>query len=86
MPTVEQHEIAALKSYIYKLEARIEFLYKHLGLEYVEPVNPDDDPEVINALRKGNVVEAIKVYRERHKAGLAEAKNAVDEMRARLGL
>ena len=86
MATLEQQQIASLKSDIYKLQARIEFLYKHLGLTFVEDINPSDDPEVIKVLRTGNVIEAIKVYRLRYNAGLAEAKTAVDEMRVRLGL
>ncbi len=86
MPTVEQEQIYHLKSQINKLQAQINFLYKHLNVEYIEEVNPSDDPEVIKVLRTGNVMEAIKVYRERHDAGLAEAKLAVDEMRARLGI
>lgn len=86
MPTVEQEQIFNLKSQINKLQAQINFLYKHLNVEYVEDVNPADDPEVIKVLRTGNVMEAIKTYRGRHNAGLAEAQLAVEEMRARLGL
>jgi ribosomal protein L7/L12 len=86
MPTVEQEQIFNLKSQINSLQAQVNFLYKHLNLEYIEDVNPADDPAVIKVLRTGNVIEAIKIYRERHDAGLAEAKLAVDEMRARLGL
>jgi ribosomal protein L7/L12 len=86
MPTVEQDQIYSLKSQVNKLQARLDFLYKHLNVEYIEDVNPSDDPEVIKILRTGNVIEAIKVHRERHNTGLAEAKMAVDDMRARLGL
>ncbi len=86
MPTVEQDQIYSLKSQVNKLQAQIDFLYKHLNLEFIEDINPSDDPEVIKILRTGNVIEAIKVHRERHNTGLAEAKMAVDDMRARLGL
>jgi ribosomal protein L7/L12 len=86
MATVEQEQIYNLKSQINRLQAQIDFLYKHLNVEYLEDINPSDDPEVIKVLRTGNVMEAIKTYRERHNAGLAEAKLAVDDMRARLGL
>jgi hypothetical protein len=86
MPTLEQQQIASLKTEIYKLQARVEFLYSHLGLEYVEETSPSDDPEVVNALRTGNVLEAIKVFRMRTNADLSTAKLAVEEMRARLGL
>lgn len=86
MPTVEQDQIYSLKSQVNRLQAQIDFLYKHLNVEFIEDINPSDDPAVIKVLRTGNVIEAIKIYRERHNAGLAEAKIAVDEMRARLGL
>jgi hypothetical protein len=86
MPTLEQQQIASLKTEIYKLQARVEFLYNHLGLEYVEETSPSDDPEVVNALRAGNVLEAIKVFRMRTNADLSTAKVAVEEIRARLGL
>lgn len=86
MATVEQDQIYSLRSQINRLQAQIDFLYKHLNVEFIEDVNPSDDPAVIKILRGGNVMEAIKLYRERHNAGLAEAKLAVDEMRARLGL
>lgn len=86
MATVEQEQIYSLKSQVNRLQAQIDFLYKHLNVEFIEDINPSDDPAVIKVLRTGNVIEAIKVYRERHNVGLAEAKMAVDDMRARLGL
>lgn len=86
MPTVEQEQIYNLRSQINKLQAQINFLYKHLNVEYIEEVNPSDDPEVIKVLRTGNAMEAIKLYRGRNNAGLAEAQIAVEEIRARLGL
>ncbi|MFN8411479.1 MAG: hypothetical protein U0Z26_03740 [Anaerolineales bacterium] len=86
MSTEEQRQIYELKSRINQLEAQVNFLYKHLNVTFVEETNPNDDPEVIKALRETNLMEAIKVYRLRHNAGLAEAKAAVEEMQARLGL
>lgn len=86
MSTEEQRQIYGLKERINKLEAQVDFLYKHLGVTFVEEIHPSDDLEVINVLRTGNILEAIKVYRSRHDAGLAEAKIAVEEMQSRLGL
>ena len=37
-------------------------------------------PDVIEALRKGNKIEAIKRLREATKLGLAEAKGLVDQL------
>lgn len=86
MPTEEQRQIYELKGRIYKLEAQVDFLYKHLGVTFVEETHATDDPAVVNALRAGNVLEAIKAYRVKTNASLEEAKLAVEEMRGRLGL
>jgi len=86
MSSEEQREIHTLKSRISRLEAQVDYLYKHLGVTFVEDVHSSDDPLVIEALRTRNMIEAIKIYRERHGGGLAEAKMAVEEIQARLGL
>ena len=36
------------------------------------------DPEVVRLLRANQKINAIKVYREAHRCGLAEAKDAVE--------
>ncbi len=46
---------------------------------------PDDPPsseypDVMEALQRGNKIEAIKRYREHRNVGLAEAKRAVEQM------
>lgn len=86
MSTVEQQEINLLRSRISRLEAQMDFLYRHLGVTFVEQNNPDDDPRILDALRKNNIIEAIKVYREINDIGLAEAKAAVEAIRTRRGL
>ena len=86
MSTVEQQEINLLRSRIVHLEAQVDFLYRHLGITYVENNSPDDDPRIIDALRKNNLIEAIKIYREINDIGLAEAKAAVEAIRARRGI
>jgi ribosomal protein L7/L12 len=40
----------------------------------------------VEMLKKGNKIEAIKIYREIYNCGLAEAKQAVEGIEARLGL
>jgi ribosomal protein L7/L12 len=47
---------------------------------------PGDDPRIVEQLKKGNVIEAIKIHRELNDAGLTEAKGAVEEMQGRLGI
>lgn len=86
MSTIEQQEMNLLRSRIIHLEAQMDFLYRHLGVTYVEQNSPDDDPRILDALRKNNVIEAVKIYREINDIGLAEAKAAVDAIRARHGI
>jgi hypothetical protein len=86
MPTQEQQEIAQMKGRISRLEARLEFLYRHLDVTFVEDTRLSDDPKVIAALKANNVTEAIKLYRQATNAGLEEARMGVEEMRSRLGI
>ena len=86
MPTLEQQEIAYLKGRVGRLEARLEFIYKHLGVVFVEGSDLTDPPKVIEALKANNLIEAIKAYRMATKASLEEAKSAVEGIRARLGI
>ncbi len=86
MPTLEQQELALLKGRVGRLEARLEFIYKHLGITFVEDTRLTDDPKVIAAIKANNLLEAIKFYRLASNANLEEARAAVEEMRARLGI
>ncbi len=85
MSTVEQQEIYLLRSRINRLEAQVDQLYRHLGISFVEDT-ASYDPRVVAALRSGNMIEAIKYYREAQDVGLAEAKLAVEDIRKKLGL
>ena len=85
MSSAEQQEIEILRSRVSRLEAEMEYLYKHFGLTFSEE-SPSDDPRIIEALQKKNLIEAIKIYRERTNLGLAESKTAVEEIRRRRGL
>ncbi|WP_413758071.1 hypothetical protein [Streptomyces sp. MMBL 11-3] len=61
-----------------RLEHKIDLLLRHGGIE-------DDDPalaEVAALARRGQDVAAVKKYREATGAGLLEAKQAVDRVKA----
>ena len=76
---VTEAEFQLLKSRINELEDRLNFLYRRLNIEYGDPdSNPVFSSQIREALRRGNKIEAIKIYRELTGAGLAEAKQAVD--------
>jgi hypothetical protein len=86
MPTQEQQEISQLKGRLSRLEARLEFLYTHLDVTFVEDTRLSDDPKVIAALKANNMLEAIKLYREATHSNAEEARAGIEEMRARLGI
>ena len=80
--TVET-DIAALRVRVRELEDHIKYLYTHLNIPYFE--SPEaGDAKVIEMIKKGNKIEAIKIYRELH--NVAEAKQAVEGIGERLGL
>ncbi|HEX9933976.1 MAG TPA: hypothetical protein VGB38_02165 [bacterium] len=76
-------EIRVLTTRVEELESRPDYLYRHLSLESEEE-NHVHDGKVIDMLKKGHVIEAIKIYRKLYNVGLAEAKKAVDGLQANL--
>ena len=77
---VTEAEIQLLRSRVNELEDRLNFLYRRLNIEYADPASaPSLSPQIQEALRRGNKIEAIKIYRELTGVGLAEAKQAIDQ-------
>jgi ribosomal protein L7/L12 len=58
------------------MERKIDAMLEHLGIPFTEP----GFEEVDTYLRAGKKLQAIKAYRDRTGAGLAEAKEAVERM------
>ena len=76
---VTEAEIQLLRSRVNELEDRLKFLYRRLNIEYADPnSDPSLSPQIQEALRRGNKIEAIRIYRELTGVGLAEAKQAID--------
>lgn len=76
---ITEADIQLLKSRINELEDKLQFLYRRLNIEYADPNSePIISPQIQEALRRGNKIEAIKIYRELTGVGLAEAKQAID--------
>jgi ribosomal protein L7/L12 len=83
MSSFEEQEIALLRQRIVRLEAQVEHLYKHFDLSFGENADGNDDPRIIAALKANNMLEAIKIYREKTGLSLAAAKSAVEEINKR---
>jgi ribosomal protein L7/L12 len=74
---------------IRRLEAQVAHLYVHLGLDpdsAIPTASGGIDSEVASLINTGNKIQAIKLYRERTGAGLADAKHAVEEYERRYRL
>lgn len=83
----EELAVQAVRARVAKLEAEMRFLYKHLGVTFVPTFELDPaDKEVAEWLKKNNEIKAIAAYRAVHLVSLNEAKAAVEEIRAGLGL
>lgn len=64
-----------------RLEAKLDALLKHHGIRF-DPY-AEVPPTVLDALRRGKKIDAIKEYRAATGAGLQEAKDFVEEVQRR---
>jgi hypothetical protein len=83
---VTAEDLAKLRDRTIQLEGQVKFLYKHLGVTFVPEAEPGDDPKIIEFLKKGDLLNAIKVHRMNTGVGYDEGKAAVEEMKGRLGI
>ena len=81
MPS-DSENIDELQRQVRRQGELIDILYKRLGIGQLDAAGmPSADggyPEVIEAIRAGNLILAIKHYRARTGVGLKEAKDAVE--------
>jgi ribosomal protein L7/L12 len=84
----EQEDIAELKAQVAQLTQLVEQLYYRSGVAMPSGLPSLDTPpaDILDALRAGQKITAIKLWRERTNLGLAEAKDQIDDLERRLGL
>ncbi len=83
----EANRMHELQTRVTDLEKKVEFVMSHLQLKYLDAGSPDPAmAAVVDWLRKGNQIEAIKAYRVATNVGLAEAKDAVEKLGQQNGL
>lgn len=70
--TVET-DIVALRARVRELEGHLKYLYSHLNIIYFENTQAGD-AKVVEMIKMGNKIEAIKIYRELHNVELLEAR------------
>jgi len=76
---VDEYEMIQLRARIAELEARVEYLFNRLNIESIENTQ-NIDSKIVELVKQGNKIEAIKVYRAMYNVGLKEAKDAVDQL------
>ncbi len=72
-----EQRVAALS----RLDGKLDALLKHAGVKYTPYDNLPD--EVVQALQRGEKIQAIKRYRQATGAGLKEAKECIEEVQKR---
>ena len=70
---------------IVRLERQVDFLCRRLGIDPDLALAPDDvlPTALYDAIGRGKLIQAIKIYREATGVGLKEAKDAVDAIAGR---
>jgi ribosomal protein L7/L12 len=74
------YEYTALRRRVERLERLVTRLMDEVGLEPDAALDSGPSPEIVDLVRKGEKLEAIKLYRERTGAGLKEAKAFVESL------
>lgn len=72
-----------LSNRVLELEKRLALVSDKLGIEYV-PADPDadccKDPKLVDAIKRGDMLDAIRIYREMTKSDLATAKKEMEKL------
>jgi large subunit ribosomal protein L7/L12 len=89
----EGRKIEAIKLYrdltgagLKEAKDAVEALERDGSLPATRDASSGDDPDVLELLRAGQKIRAIKLYRDKTGAGLAESKNAVETLARKNGI
>jgi hypothetical protein len=69
---------------LYRVEAKIDLLLKQAGIKFDPYASVSLD--IAEAVRRGEKIKAIKLYREKTGAGLREAKEYIEVLQQRGGV
>ena len=78
---VSEEQVLELRQRVAQLERQVEFLLTQLKLTYVDQPYKGVDPDIAELVGKGQLIEAIKLYREKTGAGLREAKDFIESLK-----
>ncbi len=68
-----------IRGHLTRLENKLDLVLQHLGIDWESGV-ASLDRELLQLLRYGKKLKAIKLYREKTGTSLAEAKAHVDQL------
>ena len=87
MDTFARAQIDALKRRIEDLEHHLLMVYEHTGMDTSTLFRdqPSTDPQIVEMLRAGRMVQAIKLYADQQGVDLMTAKVAIERIHARGG-
>ena len=77
-------EIYSLSKRVRDLEYKVDYLLKKLNVEYIPPAEAPIDPRLSEKIMKGDMIGAIKIYRQLYEVDLADAKRDVEALAARM--
>jgi ribosomal protein L7/L12 len=77
---MSDEEIFELKQRVTRLESQMALLLRNLGIAYLDMPAGTASPEVMELLRLGQKIEAIKRFREETGAGLKDAKEFIKSL------
>ena len=60
---VTEQQFSDLRKRVTHLEGQVAFLYTHLGMTFEPEPQLTDDPRISEALKSGNRLQAMKIYR-----------------------
>ena len=82
-----QSQITDLQREVDRQSRLIDELYRQLGLPKVDGAGTTTGPDqrIVDAIRAGNKILAIKIHRELNGTGLKESKDAVETLARALG-
>jgi ribosomal protein L7/L12 len=84
MNEVELYQrLVELAEKVSAMQEKLDFVMREMSLQYPEAQTHEKD-EIRQMLKANRKIEAIKLYRERHDVGLADAKTAVEQIEKEL--
>ena len=75
-----EREIFELRQRVDKLEHQVAFLMANLGVEYQDEPNQGVSPEIMDLVRRGKKMQALKLFRQETGADLKTAKEFIDSL------